>query len=83
MRSSKIDVSALIDHWQQDESAYDVAPPPFGDGIVDVQDLVLVADHLFHEISPADLIACWKLDEAEGSIASDSIGPSDGTLSGR
>ena len=78
----KADVSALIDNWHQDELAYDIAPPPFGDGIVDVQDLIVVADHLFMEIPPAGLIARWKLDEAEGSVAYDSAGVFDGTLSG-
>ena len=76
------DVSALIGHWHQDEPAYDIAPPPFGDGIVGVQDLIIVADHLFQEIPPSDLIAHWKLDEVEGGFAYDSIGLSDGTLSG-
>jgi hypothetical protein len=81
-RIDSADVSALIDHWHQDEPAYDIAPPPFGDGIVDVQDLIIVADHLFQEIPPSDLIAYWKLDEVEGGFAYDSIGLSDGTLSG-
>jgi len=76
------DVCALIDHWYQDEPTCDIAPPPFGDGIVDVQDLIVVADHLFQEIMPVELIAYWKLDEAESSIAYDSIGQCDGTLNG-
>jgi hypothetical protein len=79
---NKADVSSLIDHWQQDEPTYDVAAPPFGDGIVNIEDLIIVADHLFHEIPPAGLIAHWKLDEAMGSTAYDSIGPSDGILNG-
>ena len=78
----KADISALIDYWHQDEPAYDIAPPPFGDGIVDVQDLIVVADHLFMDIPPAGLIAYWKLDETEGSVAYDSAGLSDGALSG-
>jgi len=76
------DVSALVDHWHQDEPAYDIAPPPFGDRIVDVQDLIVVADHLFQEVPPVDLIAHWKLDEVEGGFAHDSIGLYDGTLGG-
>jgi len=76
------DVCALIDHWHQNEPTYDIAPPPFGDGIVDIQDLVIVTDHLFKEILPVELISYWKLDEAEGSIAYDSTGQCDGTLSG-
>ena len=75
------DVAALIDYWHVDEPAYDIAPPPFGDGIIDVQDLVVVADHLFREIPPAELIAYWKLDETDSSIAYDTLGH-DGTLNG-
>lgn len=81
-RIDKADVSALIDYWHQDEPTYDIAPPPFGDGIVDVQDLIVVANHLFREIPPADLIAHWTFDEGEGGFAFDSIGLSHGTLSG-
>jgi hypothetical protein len=76
------DVGVLFDHWQQDEPAFDVAPPPFGDGIVDVQDLIVVADHLFYEILPAELIAYWKLDETDGAIAYNTIGKFDGVLNG-
>ena len=32
---------------------YDVGPTPSGDGIVDVQDLIVIAEHLFEEILPA------------------------------
>jgi hypothetical protein len=76
------DVSVLVDHWHQNEPAYDVAPPPFGDGIVDVQDLIVVADHLLWEIPPAELIARWNLDETAGGTAHDSVGLVDGTLEG-
>lgn len=76
------DVCALVDHWHKDGSAYDVAPPPFGDGVVDVRDLIVVAEHLFYEIPPVDLIAYWKLDEADGGIAYNSIGKFDGVLNG-
>jgi len=27
---------------------------PFGDGVVDVQDLIILAGHLFEEIPPAE-----------------------------
>ena len=36
----------MVDHWHTDEPLYDIAPMPFGDGIVDVKDLVLLAEHL-------------------------------------
>jgi len=76
------DVCALVDYWQKDEPTYDVAPPPFGDGTVDVRDLIVVADHLFCEIPPVELIAYWGLDEADGGTAYDSVGKFDGTLNG-
>ncbi len=41
-----IDVCMMVDHWLTDEPLYDIAPMPFGDGIVDVKDLVLLAEHL-------------------------------------
>jgi hypothetical protein len=40
------DVVMMLDYWHTDEPLYDIAPMPFGDGIVDVKDLVLLAEHL-------------------------------------
>jgi len=64
----------MVDYWHTDEPSCDIAPPPFGDGIVDVQDLIALAEHLFEE---PGLIAYWKLDETEGIVAHDSAGYSD------
>ena len=77
-----VDICMMVDYWGTDEPLYDIAPPPLGDGIVDVQDLILLSEHLFEEIFPLELVAYWKLDEAEGNIASDSAGGHDGTLNG-
>jgi len=41
-----LDVCMMVDHWHTDEPLYDIAPLPYGDGIVDVKDLVLLAEHL-------------------------------------
>ena len=49
---------------------------------MDVQDLVEVAEHLFEEILPPELIAYWKLDEAEGDIANNTVSDNNGLLSG-
>jgi phosphohistidine phosphatase SixA len=43
------DMSIMVDYWLTDEPVYDIAPPPFGDGIVDIQDLIILAEHLFEE----------------------------------
>jgi len=40
------DVCMMVDNWHTDEPLYDIAPMPFGDGIVDVKDLVLLAEYL-------------------------------------
>jgi hypothetical protein len=40
--SGKVDIEdlrLLADHWGQENSSFDISPPPFGDGIVDVKDL--------------------------------------------
>jgi len=76
------DMCIIVDHWKTDEPSCDLVPGPFGDGIVDVQDLIAMSEHLFEEILPAELVAYWKLDEAEGDIAYNSIGDNHGILSG-
>jgi hypothetical protein len=52
---------------------------PWGDGIVGVQDLIILAEHLFEDYR---LIAHWNLDEEAGDIAQDSAGDNDTTLHG-
>ena len=44
----------MLDFWLTDEPFYDIAPRPFGDGIVDIQDLILLAEHLFEEFPPVE-----------------------------
>jgi len=60
----------------------DIAPPAKRDGIVNEQDLELLMQYLGTEIPEMGLIAHWKLDETEGSIAYESakVGYYDGTL---
>jgi hypothetical protein len=55
---------------------------PWGDGVVDVQDLIVLTEHLFEEILPPDLIAYWKFDETEGHIAQNSMSDNHGILHG-
>jgi len=73
------DMCIMIDNWHTDNPLCDIAPLPLGDGIVDVQDLIVLAEHLFEDYR---LIAHWKLDEEVGSTAYDSLGMHDGTLHG-
>jgi hypothetical protein len=41
-----LDICDLVDHWGTDNSLYDVGPTPFGDGVVDAQDLIVLAEHM-------------------------------------
>ena len=76
------DICLMIENWGQSNPLCDIGPTPFGDGIVDVQDLIVLSEHLFEEILPDDLVAYWKLDETEDDIAYDSTGVHDGMLNG-
>ena len=64
------DMSIIVDHWGTDEPLCDIGPTFFGDGIVDVHDLVALSEHLF---TYPGAVAHWKLDETEGMIARDSV----------
>jgi len=74
------DVCAMVQHWHENEPTYDVVPLLFGDGIVDVQDLAVLADLLGRDLR---LLAHWPFDEADGNTASDRARGSDGTLRGQ
>jgi len=76
------DMCIMADHWGEDYSLCDIGPMPWGDGVVDVQDLIVLAAHLFEEIFPQGLSAYWKLDEAEGDLAHNSISDNHGVLHG-
>jgi len=73
------DMCIMVDHWGEYYSLCDIGPMPWGDGIVDVQDLILLSEHLFEDYR---LVAHWALDETEGDIAYDSAGDNPGILNG-
>jgi len=73
------DVVIMTEHWGENYSLCDIGPTPLGDGIVDVQDLVVLAELFF---TYPGALAYWKLDEAEGDIASNSANDNDGTVYG-
>jgi N-acetylneuraminic acid mutarotase len=71
------DMCIMVDHWGDEHSLCDIAPP-FGDGIVDVEDLKVLAEHLFEPVDDPTLVAHWALDETEGMVVADSAGDSHG-----
>jgi hypothetical protein len=76
------DVMIMIEHWQSDDPLCDIGPMPWGDGIVDAEDMKVLAEHLFQEVDDLTLIAHWPLDEAQGLVARDVVFGSDGALVG-
>ena len=73
------DMSILVDHWHSHDPLCDIGPTALGDGIVDIQDLIVLSEYLEPGFGR---IAHWKLDEAAGDIAYDSIGQNHAAILG-
>jgi hypothetical protein len=76
------DLVQLIEHWGQEEPAFDIAPLPFGDGRVDAKDLEVLMSHWNQEVHDPTLLAHWTLDEPEGMLATDSVDDNNGLVFG-
>jgi hypothetical protein len=76
------DACIIVDNWGTDNPLCDIGPMPWGDGIVDVQDLIVLSERLFEEIIPPELVANWKFDETEGTVAYEAVEGKDGYLFG-
>jgi inhibitor of cysteine peptidase len=57
------DMCIMVDYWGMDEPLYDIAPPPFGDGVVDVNDLILLSEHLFEVYPSAETVVVNDADD--------------------
>jgi len=77
-----VDVGRLERCQEAGESWADTVPGPFGNGVVDEDDLALMMTYWRQEVEDPTLLAHWKLDEYEGDIAYDSVGDNDGRLAG-
>ena len=40
------DIEIMLDNWGTDDSLCDIGPTPFGDGVVDVEDLIVLVEHM-------------------------------------
>jgi len=76
------DVIVLAQHWGESDSVCDIGPYAWGDGIVDEQDLFMLAEYLEKEFVDPTLVAHWALDETEGIVAADSAGGNDAMVMG-
>ena len=48
------DIDIMIDCWGTDNSLCDIGPMPWGDGVVDVEDLVVLVEHIVEDRAAAD-----------------------------
>jgi hypothetical protein len=76
------DMCIIVDYWGTDDLLCDIGPMPWGDGIVNVQDLIVLAEYLFEDVNDPTLLVHLALDETEGDIAQDSANNKDGTVYG-
>jgi hypothetical protein len=73
----------MLSTVEEYDTGLGIPSPDFnGDEIVDIEDLLILIEHWGQEIPNPHLIAHWKLDETEGTVASDSAGEHDGTVIG-
>ncbi len=68
------DLTLLLDHWGGNDPAFDIAPPPAGDGLVDIQDQEGLLHYWHRELPEPGLLVHWGLDETDGNVAEDSLG---------
>jgi hypothetical protein len=76
------EILTMVDHWGTDHSLCDISPPPWGDGVVDVEDLKVLARYIGEELNDPTLVAHWAMDETGGFVAHDSAGDNDGRVMG-
>jgi len=81
-RVNGTEVVLLTQHWGESDSVCDIGPYAWGDGIVDEQDLFVLAEYLEKDVYDPTLIAHWALDETEGMAAADSVGGDDAMVMG-
>ena len=74
------EILAMADRWGTDDSLCDIGPSAWGDGVVDLQDLIILSEYIGEPVDDPTLVAHWALDEAEGSFAADSAGNCDGDV---
>jgi len=77
-----MDLGVMVDNWGTNETLCDIGPMPWGDGIVDVQDLRVLAEYIGEPVDDPTLVGHWALDETDGIVARDGAGVNDGMILG-
>jgi hypothetical protein len=65
------EVLAVTNFWGTDDSTCDIGLMPWGDGVVDVEDVKALAEYIGKNVDDSTLIVHWAMDETEGAIAQD------------
>jgi hypothetical protein len=76
------DVLCMAGNWDTDDPVCDIGPLAWGDGVVDLNDLVVLTEYLGTEVVDPTLAAHWRLDEADGITARESVGGDDAYVLG-
>ncbi len=76
------DILTMVESWGIDDPLCDIGPMAWGNGVVDVEDLKVLAEYIGRDVVDGTLIAHWALDGAEGDVALESVGNNHGTLAG-
>ena len=64
------DMCIMVDYWGTNEPLCDIGPMPWGDGVVDVQDLIVLAEHLFEGYGVIERRISAGSDDAEEAMNS-------------
>jgi hypothetical protein len=76
------EVRTMLAYWDRNEPLCDIGPTPFGDGVVDMQDLAALTRCAAGQVADPTLLACWKLDETAGTTTCDCAEGCQGVLVG-
>lgn len=52
------DIDVMLDNWGTDDSLCDIGPTPFGDGVVDVQDLIVLVECMIADVAEEERSRC-------------------------
>ena len=76
------DLLIMIAEFGGTDALCDIGPTPLGDGVVDFEDLKVLAGHIPTVVEDPTLAAHWALDETEGITAYDMAGENDAMVMG-
>mgnify|MGYP000985159904 CR=1 FL=1 len=74
------DLLAMVVQLGGNDPLCDIGPYAWGDGVVDAKDLTVLAEYIGKDVEDSTLVAHWAFDETEGTVAEDSAGDYNGSV---